>query len=112
LLKEEEEEEEELGSFADAFWQKHGPVSYSNVLGRHTVLLSGSEALGRVFYNSSLVQRHNAMPPCMAEILGSDILPSLDEPLHTQLRMVIGQAINTQEVLQFHLNKISRIMMR
>jgi cytochrome P450 len=92
--------------------RKYGPVSYSNVLGEHTVLLSGSKALGQLFYNASLVQRREALPPHIAALLGRDILPALDNSRHAEVRAVITHAINTRGVIQAHLSNIERVMNR
>jgi cytochrome P450 len=80
------------------------------VLGDHTIVLSGSKALGQVFYNSSLVQRREALPSHIAALLGRDILPALDDIRHAEVRAVIMQAINTRGVIQAHLSTLDRVM--
>jgi cytochrome P450 len=80
------------------------------VLGEHTVILSGSKALGQVFYNTTLVQRRGALPANVAALLGRDILPAIDNSRHAEVRAIIMQAINTRGVIQAHLNTLDRVM--
>lgn len=81
-------------------------------MGQHTILLSGSKALGEVFYNASLIQRRDALPEHIASLLGRDILPALDNSRHAEVREVLTKAINARGILRTHLGNLEKVMKR
>ena len=59
-------------------------MSYSNLLWQDTIVLSGWALYD--FYNNTRIGRRGAYPMHIVDLMGGEILPMLDEPLHTQRR--------------------------
>jgi len=83
--------------------KEYGPVSYSNLLMQDTIVLSG-RALGH-FYNSSLVGRRGAYPVHVVDLMGGEVLPMLDEPLHSIRKEWLHKAFEPG-FMEEHLYKI------
>src|SRR5689334_14545252 len=69
---------------------KYGPVFQTHMLGRHTVVISGPDAV-REFIDAGKIERDGSMPPHIQELFGGRSLPLLDGDIHkTRKRIVMA----------------------
>ncbi|HEX7189951.1 MAG TPA: cytochrome P450, partial [Thermoanaerobaculia bacterium] len=78
----------------------HGRIFRSNVLGRKTVVVAGSEAAGR-FIDADVVMREGSMPPHVQELFGGRSLPLLDGEVHAARKQAVNKAFGRAAIAAY-----------
>src|SRR5437763_3678799 len=86
--------------FIDERLAKHGPIFRSRILGRNAVVIAGPDAAGR-FIDSSVVARHDSMPPHVQELFAGRSLPLLDGDEHRERKRIVNQAFTRAAVADY-----------
>lgn len=86
--------------FIDQRMAKHGRIFRSRILGRNAVVIAGPDAAGR-FIDSSVVARHDSMPPHVQELFAGRSLPLLDGDEHRERKRVVNQAFTRAAIADY-----------